>query len=101
METWPYRGLLRWALMYLPWPRVSAVHRTTVGESHSKAGNGDVRRSRSNVSMVPRHSTVSTGIVQMTHLGELEEQVGPLEYPTYDLVCRLRTVAADVFVDLP
>jgi hypothetical protein len=37
----------------------------------------------------------------MAHLGELEEQVGPLEYPTYDLVCRLRTIAADVFVDLP
>lgn len=49
METWPNRGLLSPALMYLPSPRVCPVHRTTVGESHFKAGNRDVRRSRSNV----------------------------------------------------
>jgi hypothetical protein len=78
IETWPYRGLSPWDLTYLPSPRVSSVHRTTVGESHSRAGNRNARRSRANVTTVPRHSASNVSALHNTRIsGELPLQPWP------------------------
>lgn len=44
---------------------------------------------------------ITAWIVEVSHLRKLEQQMSPVEYPTYDLVCCGGLVTADVLVDLP